>query len=189
MAKEVAISKRIKISEAQKHMLLAVIGASLVLGASIALTSHFIRQISFNTKVIMAEEESIVAYSNIIKDTGICIKPSGSVYSSDELDKCIPDSIEISQIPGTLRANILENLAANEALNSVPKENNSNCLDNNGKAFTYKDLITKYKEQIYTRNIPAIDISAYSLCKTTTIILLIHAPHILYDYLRFHINR
>ena len=50
MAKEVAISKRIKISEAQQYMLLAVLGASVVLGVAISLTAHFIQQISFNAK-------------------------------------------------------------------------------------------------------------------------------------------
>ena len=144
MAKEVAISKRIKISEAQEHMILAVLGASLVLGVSISLISHFAQRISFNAKVIMAEDESIVAYSNIIKNTGVCTKPSGDVYSDDELKKCDPDSIELSQIPGTLRSNILVNLAANEALDSVPKENNSECIDANGNAYTYKKLMENY---------------------------------------------
>ncbi|MBQ3297112.1 hypothetical protein IJH01_03270 [Candidatus Saccharibacteria bacterium] len=144
MAKEVAISKRIKISEAQEHMILAVLGASLVLGVAIALISHFAQQISFNAKVIMAEDESIVAYSNIIETAGVCTKPNGAVYSDSELDRCDPDSIEVSQIPGTLRANILENLAANDALNSVPKEGNSGCTDANGKTHTYKDLMENY---------------------------------------------
>ena len=145
MAKEVAISKRLKISQAQQYMLLAVIGASLVLGMSISLLSHFAQQISFNAKVIMTEDQSIVAYSSIIKNAGVCTKPSGAVYSDEELKKCDPGSVEISQIQGTLRANILENLAANEALNSVPKESNSNCVDASGKTYTYKDLMDNYK--------------------------------------------
>ena len=144
MAKEVAISKRIKISQAQEYMILAVLGASLVLGVAIALTAHFAQQISFNAKVIMAEDQSIVSYSNIIKNAGVCTSPSGEVYSDEELGKCDPNSIEVAQIPGTLRANILENLAANEALNSVPKENNSNCTDASGKAYTYKELMQNY---------------------------------------------
>ena len=60
MAKEVAISKKLKISQAQQYMLLAVFGASIFLGVAISLVSTFIHQISFNTKVIMAEEESIL---------------------------------------------------------------------------------------------------------------------------------
>lgn len=147
MAKEVAIGKRAKISEAQQYMLLSVLGAAVVLGAGVSLTIHFVKQISFNAGVIAEEEESIASYSDIIKTTGICKSPSGSVYSDDELKKCDPDSIEVSEIPGTLRANILENLAANEALNSVPKEASSTCINpNTEKNYTYKELNDIYNK-------------------------------------------
>ena len=147
MAKEVAIGKRAKISEAQQYMILSVLGASVFLGAAICLISHFVQQISFNTEVIMAEDESIVAYSDIIKSTGICKSPSGAVYSDSELDSCDPDSIETSEIPGTLRANILENLAANEALNSVPKKDNADCINPaTDKNYTYKELSKMYSD-------------------------------------------
>ena len=147
MAKEVAISKRLKISEARQYMILSVLGASIFLGAAISLMSHFIQQISFNAKVIIAEDQSIVSYSNIIKSTGVCQSPKGNVYSDEELTKCDPDSIEVSQIPNTLRANILENLAANEALNSVQKEDDSSCLNlSTGKNYTYKELNKLYSD-------------------------------------------
>ncbi len=146
-AKEIALSKRVKISEAQQYMLLSVLGAAIALGVAICLTIHFIQQISFNTKVIMAEDEAIAAYSNVIKSTGICKSPKGEVYTSEELEKCNPSNIELSEIPGTLRANILENLAANEALNSVPKEADSNCINiSTGKNFTFKELNNIYNE-------------------------------------------
>lgn len=146
MAKEIAIGKRAKISEAQQYMLLAVLGASIVLGVAISLVSRFSQQISFNTKVIMAEDESIVAYSNIIKNTGVCKKPSGDVYSDTDLNNCSPDSIEASEIPNTLRANILQNLAANSALSSVPKQSDSNCVNSEGKNYTYKELNKIYND-------------------------------------------
>ncbi|MBR3138532.1 hypothetical protein IKG38_00735 [Candidatus Saccharibacteria bacterium] len=143
MAKEVAIGKRAKISEAQQYMILSVIAASVVLGVAVSLTSHFVQQIFFNAKVIAAEEQSIASYSKIIETTGVCKKPAGSVYNSEELKKCDPNSIEISQIPNTLRSNILENLAANQALNSVPKEGDSSCVNQStGKQYTYKELKT-----------------------------------------------
>lgn len=144
-AKEIAIGKRAKISEAQQYMLLAVLSAAIVLGAAISLIAHFIKQISFNTEVIMAEDEAITAYSNIIKSTGVCEKPKGDVYTEEELKKCDPNSIDVSKIPGTLRANILENIAANESLNSVPKESNSSCIDpETGKNYTYEKLNAIY---------------------------------------------
>lgn len=158
MAKEIAIGKRAKISEAQQYMLLSVLGASIFLGAAISLTMNFIQRISFNTKVIMAEEESIATYSNIIKSIGICKSPSGSVYSDEELRKCDPDSIEVSDIPGTLRANIIENLAANKALNSVPKEDDSNCINPlTSKNYTYKEL-----DEIYDNANGGTELSAAS---------------------------
>lgn len=145
MAKEVAISKRIKISEAQQYMLLSVLGASVFLGASISLVSHFIQQISFNTEVIMAEEASIASYTKVIKDTGVCKSPSGSIYSDDELNRCNPDGIEANEVPGTLRSEIIEKLSANPALNSVPKEDNFNCTNPVTDApYTYKELRQNY---------------------------------------------
>lgn len=148
MAKEPATSKRLKISEAEQYMLLAVLGASAVLGVAISLVIHFIDMISFNTRIIMGEEQAIAAYSEVIKTTGVCKAPSsGKIYSDDDLKKCSPDSIEVSEIPGTLRANILESLAANQALNSVPKEDNSDCINpETEKNYTYKELNDIYDE-------------------------------------------
>ena len=147
MAKEVATGKRLKISQAQQYMILAVFGASLVLGAAISLISGFIRQISFNTKVIMEEEKTIVAYSDTIKNIGICKAPRGSTYSDEELKNCNPDSVEIGDISGSLRANILGKLAASEVLNSVPKESSDGCKNSEtGKNYTYDELREIYSK-------------------------------------------
>lgn len=141
MAKEIAIAKRAKISKAQRNMLLSVILASIILGVAVSLTAHFVRQIFFNAKVIMAEDESIVSYSNVIKTTGICKAPKGEVYTNEELKNCDPDSIETSEVPDTLRSNILEKLAANKALNSVPKEVNTACIKpGEDRNYTYKEM-------------------------------------------------
>ena len=147
MAKDLAMIKRLKISQAQQYMMLAVLGASIFLGVAISLVSTFVRQISFNAKAIAAEEESIRNYSDAIKNIGICKAPSGTTYSNSELENCVPDSTEASEVQGSLRANILENLAANEALNSVPKENNTSCINNEtGKKYTYKELSKIYSD-------------------------------------------
>lgn len=146
MAKEIAIAKRAKISKAQQNMLLSVILASIILGVAVSLTVHFVRQIFFNAKVIMAEDESIVSYSNIIKSIGICKAPNGEVYSNEELQKCDPNSIKTSEVPNTLRSNILENLAANKALNSVPKEVSDTCINpEKNRNYTYKEMDDMYK--------------------------------------------
>lgn len=146
MAKEIAIGKRAKISEAQQNMILSVLLASVFLGAAIALIANFVKRIDFNTKVIMEEDQSIASYSKVIKNVGICEAPNGEVYSTEELQKCNPDTIEISRIPGTLRSNILQNVAANAALNSVPEEDNQSCINpSTGKKYTYSELEENYK--------------------------------------------
>ena len=153
MAKEVAISKRAKISQAQQYMLLSVLGAALFLGAAIALVMYFTRQISFNAGVIAEEDKTIVSYSDTIEGIGICKKPNGAVYTDEELDKCTPDSVEVSAVPETLRSNILENMAANEALNSVPKENTSECINpSTNKNFTYSEMMKLYDSAIKEKN-------------------------------------
>ena len=151
MTKEIAVGKRAKISEAQQHTLLAVLIASLFLGVAICLISYFIKQISFNTKIIMEEEKQIANYSEVIKNIGVCKKPNGSVYSSEELKNCNPDSIEISEVPDSLRSNILKDLASSSALNSVPKEDNSSCINpQTNKNYTYNELIKAYNDTTST---------------------------------------
>ena len=67
------------------------------------------------------------------------------------MQKCDPDTIETSQIPGTLRSNVLEKLAANEALSSVPDTSNEMCRDpQTGKQFTYKQLNEAYRKATTT---------------------------------------
>lgn len=145
MAKGEALGKRAKISQAQQYVIIAVLATSILLGVAISLVLHFINKISFNASVIAVEEQSIVAYSDAIRDIGICKRPKGTIYTDEELAACNPDSVEVSSIPGTLRANILENMASNIALNSVPKESTFECLNKaTGKNYTYKELMDKY---------------------------------------------
>lgn len=144
MAKDIAISKISKISKAQQNMLLSVLIASVFLGAGVSLTIRFVKQITFNAKVIAAEEESAATYTKAIKETGICKKPSGNIYSDDELKRCDPDNVSMNDIQGSLRYNVLQDLAANKALNSVPKEESSVCRDSKGKNYTFKQLNDAY---------------------------------------------
>lgn len=166
MAKDMAISKRLKISEAQQYILLSVFGASVFLGVAIALVLHFVDQIAFNADVITAQDQSIVSYSNLIETVGICERPKGDTYSSDELNKCQPDNIDLSKLSGTLRANILTGLASNEALNSVPKgTSNADCISTTtGRNYTYKELNDKYNDAIRAGNSNSIK-SANELIK------------------------
>lgn len=147
MAKEIAILKRAKISEAQKYVLLAVLGAAIVLGVAVSLVMHFTKKISFNISVIAEEERAIVDYSNTIKRIGICKAPAGTVYTDAELKACTPDDIEVSMVPNTLRSDILERMASNQALNSVQKDDSSSCLNPiTGKAYTYEEIQKFYND-------------------------------------------
>ena len=138
---KIALSKSVKISQAQQYTLFAVLGAGLFLGFALAAIMHFVDQISFNANVISNQDESIVAFSDTIKNIGICTKPRGDTYTDEELKKCDPDNIDVVSIPNTLRSNILQKIAANEALNSVPKEDDSACINpNTNKNFTYDEL-------------------------------------------------
>lgn len=141
----IALSKSVKISQAEQYTLIAVLGAGIALGIAIALASHFADKISYNAKVIEEEDKSIVAFSDTIKEIGICTKPNGKTYSDQELEKCRPNAIEVSAVPNTLRSKILQTIAANKALNSVPKEDSTSCINSaTGKNYTYQELQNFY---------------------------------------------
>ena len=148
MAKEIAIGKRLKISQAQEYMLLAVLGAAIVLGACLSIAIHLIKTISFNAEVIAAKEQAIKSYSDTIKNVGVCKKPNGDTYSNDELNKCNPNGTSISSVSGTLRANILEGLAANKNLGVVMRESGAeDCINpETQKLWTYEEMEEKYEE-------------------------------------------
>ena len=149
MAVEVAFLKRAKISQAQKYMLLAVFGATAVLGASAAIVIHSVNQISYNANVIAEEEKAIVTYSDAIKTIGVCPKPSGTIYSDEELNRCNPDNVSASRVPNTLRSNILTNMAANTSLNSVAKSLTGACVNpKTGKTYTYDELEENYNDAV-----------------------------------------
>lgn len=145
MAQEIAVGKRAKISQAQKYMLFAVLGAGVFLGSAIALVQHFVGKIAFNAEVIAEEEKAIVSYSDTIKNIGICKAPSGSTYTMTELKDCNPDGTLASEVEGTLRYKILEEMSRNARLESVPKEGSSDCINSaTGKNYTYAEMNALY---------------------------------------------
>ena len=139
--------KRAKISQAQQYMIFAVFGAAVFLGSAIAVVTNSISKISFSANIIAAQDQSIVSFSDTIKNIGICPSPSGEVYSDEELKKCTPNSVTVASVPSTLRSNILENIASNAALASVPNENNDSCINpSTNKNYTYKELEDRYQK-------------------------------------------
>ena len=135
-----------KLSKNQQYILLLVLASGVFLGAAVAIIVHSVNIISFNANVIATEDQSIVKYSTAIKNFGICPKPKGDVYTAEELKRCNPNSVEVSEIPNTLRSDVLENIASNQALNSVPKENTSSCINPiTEQAYTFDELNKKYR--------------------------------------------
>lgn len=152
-----AFSKASKISEAQQYTLVAVFGASIFLGVAIAMIIHFVDQISFNAAVIAEEEKTVVTLSDTIKNIGICNAPKGTIYTDEELKKCSPNDIDVASVPNTLRSNILQVMAANTALNSVPKQDLSYCVNvDTNKNFTYGELNKIYSEAVEGGNTATI---------------------------------
>lgn len=140
-----ATGKRAKISQAQQLMILATFGAAIFLGAAIAVIINSINKISFSANVIMAQDQSIVSFSDTIKNIGICPKPAGKVYTDEELKKCSPNSVSSASVPNTLRSNIIQNMASNKALASVPNESNASCINpTTNKNYTYRELEDQY---------------------------------------------
>ena len=147
MAKEVAITKRAKINEAQKVMYAGVFAASLIVGAAIVLVVYFSRYIAFNSKVIGAKNDAIKSYSNAIRDTGTCKKPKGETYTDEELKQCSPNDIDAEDVAGTLRNNVLVGMASNANLESVARDSLSVCLNpNTNEKYTYEELNKMYEE-------------------------------------------
>jgi len=143
------ISKRLKISKAQQTMLAAVGVASIMLGVAIVLSVHFIKYITFNSKVIAAKDESIVNYSSVISTSGACKKPkNGKTYTTDELKKCEPNSVDVEAVSGSLKYNVLVDMAANKSLESVARSSTLSVCNNSstGKKYTYDELLNAYQD-------------------------------------------
>ncbi len=135
-----ALTKRAKISKTQQETLLITLIAATVLGVCGVLIVYFIRYINFNNKVIEAKDDAIVGYEKTIKNIGLC-KDVGNdgKYSEDEIKKCNPDSIDSSSMYGTLRYNVLVNMAQNTDLESVARSSQSDCYDENGDKINWQD--------------------------------------------------
>lgn len=139
--------KRAKISQAQQYMVMAVLGTSIFFGIAIAVVTNSIDRISFSAKIISTQDQAITNLSDTIKNIGICRKPSGKVYSDEELKKCNPDSVTTADVSGSLRSNILVDLASNAALESVPNTSNATCVNaKTGKHYTYSELEKNYND-------------------------------------------
>ena len=79
MAKEVSITKRLKISKAQQNMLGAVLVSSMILGVCLVLAFYLVKYIGFNATVIGEKDAAVTGYSETIRKLGVCDKPNGKI--------------------------------------------------------------------------------------------------------------
>ena len=159
-----SLGKKFNLSQAQQILLLAALGASIILGVGISLSLNFLSHISFNARVIAEKDQAIDAYSTAISKLGVCKKPKEKTYSEDELKRCNPSTVDVNTIPGTLRYNIVNGLAVNPLLNAVPKDVvDSRCVNPlTSKNYSVKELNDKY---IYAESIEERE-AATTLLKT-----------------------
>lgn len=128
-----AISKRIKISKTQQQTLLIVLVAAVVLGICGVLIVYFGKYIGFNSKVIEAKDQAISDYEKTITNVGLCRDTNkDGKFSDEEIRKCNPDTLDSSTMPGSLRYNVMMNMANNTDLESVARESQKDCFDANG---------------------------------------------------------
>ena len=164
MAKDNAVSKRLKISKAQQNMLGAVAIASLILGVSLVLGVYFVKYIRFNAAVIGAKNEAIQGYSDAIRDLGVCEAPRGRTYSSNELKSCEPDNVMPSDVTNSLRYNVMVKMAQNRALESVGRTGLSICNNSDtGEKLTYEQLYDMY-DYATTSEDKARKLEIFGLC-------------------------
>ena len=130
-------------------MFLAVALTSLILGVALVLSIYFIKYIAFNSKIITAKDKAITAYSQAIENSGACKKPAGKTYTTAELQSCQPNDIDAEDVPGTLRYNILVDMADNASLESVARDGLAACYVGNNTSnakYTQTELLRKYQE-------------------------------------------
>ena len=161
-----ATDKRVRISKAQQQMMLAVAATSVVFGICIVLTIHFIQYMVFNTKVLTEEDKTIANYGKTIKNSGACLvaDKDGNI-TSEELASCVPDQTPLSRTTGTLRYNVLVNMAKNTDLESVAREHLSDCYDNGERI----DYTSRY-EQATSADDRELYLSLIKMCSALRVI-------------------
>ncbi len=138
MAVKLAIGKRLKISQSQQYIILAVLLASLALGTCIVLSIYFIKTMMFNGKIIGEKDIVLSNYEKTIKNVGVCVDKNGDgKYSDEELKNCDPDKVALDEIEGSLRYNVMKKMAKNSNLEATGRESLAGCKDEKGKIIDF----------------------------------------------------
>lgn len=133
--------KRARISKAQQVTMLEVLCASLVLGTCIVMSIFMIKYIKFNTTIITEKNNAISAYDQTIRNVGVCVDTDGNGrLSAEELESCKPNEVSLNSVVGSLRYNVLSQMAQNSDLESVARLRNASCYDEAGERIDFNKL-------------------------------------------------
>lgn len=134
-----AVEKRIKISKTQQQTLLIALVTAVVVGVCIVLAIYFGKYIGFNKKVIAAKDAAISDYEATIKNVGLCVdRDKDGKFSEEEIKKCNPDDLNSANLVGTLRYNVMVNMANNTDLESVARDSQRDCYGTDGKKIDWQ---------------------------------------------------
>lgn len=135
-----AAEKRAKITKTQKQTLLIALVTAVVVGICGVLAVFFGKYINFNKKVIAAKNGAIENYEATIKNVGLCLdRDKDGKFSEEEIKKCNPNDLDSANLVGTLRYNVMVNMAKNTDLESVARDSQKDCYDNSGKKINWQE--------------------------------------------------
>lgn len=144
-----ADNKRTKISKAQQMTMLEVLVASLVLGTCMVMSLFLIKYIKFNTRIISEKNEAIGEYDQTIRNVGVCVdKDRNGRLSNEEIEGCDPNAILLSEVSGSLRANVLSLMAENTDLELVARQRNEGCYDATGERIDFNKLYEQSTDDV-----------------------------------------
>lgn len=149
-----AEKKKDRVDVLRQQIMLVSLLAAIVVGICMVLVIFFIKYIAFNTKVITEKDKSIENYSLSIRNVGLCKDENGNgKIDEGELDRCNPEELDVAELEGTLRHNILMNMAKNKNLESVGRESLAQCLDKDGKKINFEKRYANAKSGAKSYNL------------------------------------
>lgn len=166
-----SIAGGLKISKAQQTTLGIVGLTAVVVGAGLVLIMNFLKYIDFNGKVIDKQSAAISGYSSSIRNSGACKAPKGKEYTQEELKICgNPNDIESKDVPGTLRASVMDDASSNIALESVGRDTLSVCINpETNEPYSSVELKKMYTDA-ETSNDQRYYINAMKICSALRVI-------------------
>lgn len=146
---DVSTSKRSKISKAQQLTMVEVLIASLILGACMVLSVFLMKYIKFNTRIISEKNQAIMDYDASLRNVGVCIDvDKNGRLSNDEIEKCNPSEISLSSVQNSLRYKVLAQMAQNADLETVARQRNEKCYDEDGERIDFNEKYEKSTDDL-----------------------------------------